>query len=72
MRRALRTDLVVASVGPMTSEALEREGITPDIVPGHPKLGHLVLAVARRARGLMHEKREQNAELAQTLLRVGK
>lgn len=72
VRRALRSDLVVASVGPMTSEALEREGITPDIVPGHPKLGHLVLAVARRARGLLHEKRERNAELAQGLLRVGK
>lgn len=62
VRRALNRDLVVASVGPMTSEALLRQGVTPDIVPGHPKLGHLVLAVARRAPALLAEKRERGAE----------
>jgi uroporphyrinogen-III synthase len=63
VRRALNHDLVVASVGPMTSEALERHGITPDIVPGHPKLGHLVLAVARRGPALLGEKRERSEQL---------
>ena len=67
VRRALNTELVVASVGPMTSAALERQGITPDIVPGHPKLGHLVLAVARRAPVLLGGKRDER-ERGQPLL----
>jgi len=62
VRRALNHELVVASVGPMTSEALMRHGVTPDIMPGHPKLGHLVLAVARRAPALLAEKRERGVE----------
>ncbi len=70
VRRALSSDVVIASVGPMTSQALARHGITPDIVPGHPKLGHLVLAVARRAPGLLHDKRERNTQAS--ALRVGK
>jgi uroporphyrinogen-III synthase len=61
VRRALSSEIVVASVGPVTSEALERHGIATDISPGHPKLGHLILAVARRAPGLLSEKRERNA-----------
>jgi len=63
VRRALNSELVVASVGPITSAALERHGITPDIVPGHPKLGHLVLAVARRAPALLSEKRARGDQL---------
>jgi uroporphyrinogen-III synthase len=68
VRRALNNELVVASVGPMTSEALGRHGIATDIVPGHPKLGHLVLAVARRAPTLLREKRERREELSATPL----
>ena len=62
VRRALCDQIVIASVGPITSEALERHGIATDIVPGHPKLGHLILAVARRARMLVIEKRETQAQ----------
>ena len=72
VRRALACDVVIASVGPMTSEALERHGITTDIMPGHPKLGHLVLAVARRARGLVQDKRERSAQAPPSAVRVGK
>lgn len=72
VRRALDNEIVIASVGPITSEALERYGITPDIVPGHPKLGHLILAVARRARGLLAEKRERNAQPISSSMRVGR
>ena len=72
VRRSLNTEIVVASVGPITSEALERQGIRPDIVPGHPKLGHLVLAVARRGRALVAEKRERNAQPAPSSARLGK
>ena len=38
--------VVVGSIGPTTSETLIGLGITPDIVPGHPKMGHLVAAAA--------------------------
>ena len=72
VRRALNNEVVVASVGPITSEALQRYGVTPDIVPGHPKLGHLVLAVARRARSLVAEKRERNAQPIPSSARMGK
>jgi len=72
VRRALNSDIVVASVGPVTSEALERHGIATDISPGHPKLGHLILAVARRARVLVVQKRERHAQLAAPMVRFGK
>ncbi|HYQ42704.1 MAG TPA: uroporphyrinogen-III synthase [Polyangiaceae bacterium] len=72
VRRALSNDIVVASVGPITSEALERYGITTDITPGHPKLGHLILAVARRARLLVGEKREVHVQSALSSARFGK
>jgi uroporphyrinogen-III synthase len=71
VRRALSSDVVVASVGPVTREALERHGIHTDIAPGHPKLGHLILAVARRARPLVGEKRERHSQ-ASLSIRVGK
>jgi len=72
VRRALSSDVVVASVGPVTREALERHGIHTDIAPGHPKLGHLILAVARRARPLVSEKRERHLQAASLSIRVGK
>jgi uroporphyrinogen-III synthase len=68
VRRALNNEVVTASMGPITSEALRRNGIKPDIVPGHPKLGHLVLAVARRAPALLGEKRERGS----ASMRIGK
>jgi uroporphyrinogen-III synthase len=72
VRRALNSEIVVASMGPITSEALEAHGVTPDIMPGHPKLGHLILAIARRARGLLGEKRERHAQPSASSMRVGK
>jgi len=72
VRRALSSEIVVASVGPITSEALARHGIATDITPGHPKLGHLILAIARRARSAVDEKRERNAQPAPSSARVGK
>jgi uroporphyrinogen-III synthase len=68
VRRALNNDIVVASMGPITSEALNRSGIAADITPGHPKLGHLVLAVARRAPALLGDKRDRGS----AALRIGK
>nr|MDP8944293.1 uroporphyrinogen-III synthase [Actinomycetota bacterium] len=39
--------VLVASIGPVCSEALHRHGLAPDLEPEHPKMGHLVVAVAR-------------------------
>jgi uroporphyrinogen-III synthase len=47
--RAGLARVVVASVGPLTSETLQGVGFRPDIEPEHPKLGHLVLALGAEA-----------------------
>src|SRR5881296_884246 len=48
---------VVASVGPVCSEALEAHGIVPDLEASPPKMGPLVALVAARARDLVAAKR---------------
>ena len=48
---------VVASVGPVCSEALEAHGIAPDLEASPPKMGPLVALVAARARDLVAAKR---------------
>jgi uroporphyrinogen-III synthase len=49
--------MLVASIGPVCSEALRRHGLPVDLEPEHPKMGHLVVAVARRGPGLLRAKR---------------
>ena len=48
VRKAMKK-LVVASVGPTTSETLREFGIEPDLEPSHPKMGFLVNETAARA-----------------------
>jgi uroporphyrinogen-III synthase len=48
---------VIASIGPTASETLSEAGLPPDIEPEHPKMGHLVQAVAREAREVLRRKR---------------
>lgn len=48
--------LVVASVGPSTSETLREFGIEPDLEPSHPKMGFLVNETAARAREILQSK----------------
>jgi uroporphyrinogen-III synthase len=48
---------VVASIGPTASETLRIAGLPADIEPEHPKMGHLVQAVAKRAREILQKKR---------------
>jgi uroporphyrinogen-III synthase len=43
---ALNTRTVVASVGPTCTGVLQSYGVTPHVVPEHPKMGHLVKALA--------------------------
>ncbi|MGA2739264.1 MAG: uroporphyrinogen-III synthase [Bryobacteraceae bacterium] len=52
---ALRT-MVVASIGPTTSEALEEVGVHPDLEPTHPRMGLLVQEAAQRAAGILRAK----------------
>lgn len=57
VREALRNDLAVASVGPIMDAALIEQGITPDIVPAHPKMGILLRAAAEQAASVVERKR---------------
>lgn len=52
---------VVASIGPTTSEELQRHGIKPDLEPSHPKMGFLVKEAAEQAAGLLSKKRQGSA-----------
>jgi uroporphyrinogen-III synthase len=47
---------VVASIGPVTSEALEAHGLPPDLEASPPKLGPLVALLAERARAVLATK----------------
>lgn len=56
LRRAARR-VVIASVGPVCSEALQAHGLPVDLEPDHPKMGHLINAVAQRGHSLVAAKR---------------
>jgi uroporphyrinogen-III synthase len=47
LRSALTKSVIVASVGPTTTETLKAQGLAVDIEPEHPKMGHLAVALAR-------------------------
>lgn len=49
--------VLIASIGPVCSEALAEHGLGADLEPDHPKMGQLVAAVARRGRALLETKR---------------
>ena len=49
-------NMVVASIGPTTSEALEEAGVHPDLEPSHPKMGFLVQETAQRAEEILRGK----------------
>jgi len=53
---ALR-NMVVASIGPTTSEALREAGVHPDLEPTHPKMGFLVQETAQRAPEILRAKK---------------
>lgn len=56
VRLGLRAALVV-SIGPTTSEELQRQGISPDLEPSHPKMGFLVKEASEQASALLDRKR---------------
>jgi uroporphyrinogen-III synthase len=49
--------IVVGSIGPVTSEELREQGVTPDFEPVHPKMGFLLNEAGQRGRLLLDEKR---------------
>ncbi|MSQ14913.1 MAG: uroporphyrinogen-III synthase [Dehalococcoidia bacterium] len=46
LQNVLNKSVAVAAVGPVCARAWEELGVTVDIMPVHPKMGHLVLAIA--------------------------
>jgi uroporphyrinogen-III synthase len=50
--------MVVASIGPTTSEELRHRRLPVDVEPSHPKIGFLVRETAERAGELLARKRE--------------
>jgi uroporphyrinogen-III synthase len=56
VRAGLRR-MVVASIGPTTSEELRQQGVQIDLEPSHPKMGFLVREAAEQAAGLLMQKR---------------
>jgi uroporphyrinogen-III synthase len=60
MLRGLKR-VMVASIGPTTSEELQRRGIRADLEPSHPKMGFLVKEVAEQSAELLRKKRQGTA-----------
>ncbi len=57
LRTGLR-NMVVASIGPTTSEMLRNKDLPVDMEPSHPKMGHLVNETAERAGEILARKRQ--------------
>ena len=53
----LRQDVVVASIGPVMTEALDRHNLKPDFEPKHPKLAICIRQLADEAAALISAKR---------------
>jgi uroporphyrinogen-III synthase len=51
--------MVIASVGPTTSEHLGALGLHADIEASHPRMGNLVEEAARRSAEILHEKHKE-------------
>ena len=48
--------IIVASIGPLTSEEIRRRGLTVDMESAHPKMGFLVQEAAQRSGMLLKQK----------------
>jgi uroporphyrinogen-III synthase len=60
LRRAL-SRMLVASIGPTTTERLREFRIAPDLEPSHPKMGYLVSEAAQRSAEILQQKRTSPA-----------
>ena len=57
LKEALCDRVVVASVGPFTSDAIYAAGLPVEICPQRPKMGYLIKAVTEEVAGCVAEKR---------------
>jgi len=53
--------MVIASIGPTTTETLEEFGLAADITPSRPKMGFLVKETAEQAAAILERKRRVHA-----------
>jgi uroporphyrinogen-III synthase len=56
VRRAF-SRMLIASIGPVTSERLHEYGLRADLEPTHPKMGYLVNETAQRSAEILRRKR---------------
>ena len=59
--RARLPELVVASIGPTTSEELREQGVGVDLEASHPKMGVLVRDAAEQASAILEAKRSAHS-----------
>jgi uroporphyrinogen decarboxylase len=62
--------VVVASIGPTTSEMLRNEDLPVDFEPSHPKMGQLVNEAAERAGEILVRKRRIASEVSNCGIRI--
>ena len=55
--RSALPGMLIASIGPTTSERLRNFGIIADLEPSHPKMGYLVHETAQRSAEILLQKR---------------
>jgi len=60
VRRGLE-HMVIASIGPSTSERLRSLGLQPDMEASHPRMGFLVKEAAERSADLLQQKQKEPA-----------
>ena len=60
LRRGMR-GAVLLSIGPSTTEELQRHGLRPDFEPSHPKMGILINEAAAQAAELLAAKRSERS-----------
>ena len=56
--RAALARTVIASIGPIASEALASYGLRADLEPSHPKMGQMIFELAAAAKNLVAAKRK--------------
>ena len=55
------TDVVITSIGPLTSEELRTRGLNVDLECTHPKMGFLVQEAAEKSAEILRHKRKQES-----------
>ncbi|MEX0824839.1 MAG: uroporphyrinogen decarboxylase, partial [Pirellulaceae bacterium] len=66
LRPQLR-QMVIASIGPTTTETLVECDLSADLEPEHPKMGHLVVDAAKRAGPLVQQRKNVFPREAETI-----